>query len=74
MGNINVPNIVINGRVEGDVHAFGHVELAEKAQITGTIYYQSIEMIKGAVIAGKLVQLDEAQNPVEADAFNLTNT
>lgn len=73
-GNINVPNIIINGKIEGDVQATGHVELAEKAHVTGTIYYKSIEMIKGAIIEGKLVQLEDGLNENNIVSFSQTNT
>ena len=58
-GEIRVPNIVINGSVEGDIFAGEHIELANKANIKGTIYYKSIEMVKGAIVSGQLRQLHE---------------
>lgn len=54
-GEIRVPNIVLNGTVEGDVYASTHIELAAKAQITGNIYYAMIEMARGAEVNGNLV-------------------
>ena len=59
VGEINVPRIVINGNVEGDVHASEHLELAEKAAIQGNVYYTVIEMVAGARVNGKLVRQDE---------------
>lgn len=58
-GEINVPRIVINGNVEGDVHATEHLELAEKAVIAGNVYYTVIEMVAGARVNGKLVRQDD---------------
>lgn len=55
-GEIRVPKVVINGRVEGDVHATEHLELAEKAVIEGNVYYTLIEMVMGAQVNGKLVR------------------
>lgn len=55
-GEIRVPKVVINGRVEGDVHATEHLELAEKAVIEGNVYYALIEMVMGAQVNGKLVR------------------
>lgn len=59
-GEIRVPSIVINGFVEGNVYATEHLELANKARIEGTIYYRTMEMVKGAVITGQLRQISDA--------------
>lgn len=55
-GEIRVPKVAINGRVEGDVHASEHLELAEKAVVEGNVYYTLIEMVMGAQVNGKLVR------------------
>lgn len=55
-GEVNVPRVVINGTVEGDVHASERVELAAKARITGSVYYHLIEMAMGAEVNGSLVK------------------
>lgn len=54
-GDIVAPNIVINGTVKGDVYALAHLELAEKATITGNVYYNLIEMEAGASVNGNMV-------------------
>jgi len=54
-GEVNVPYVVLNGVVIGDVHVSEHVELASKARITGNVYYNLIEMSIGAELNGKLV-------------------
>lgn len=64
-GEIRVPNIVINGYVEGDIYASEHIELASKARIQGTIYYKSMEMVKGAVVTGQLCQWTEDPSVVD---------
>lgn len=60
-GEINVPRVIINGRVKGDVHAGEHLELAEKAVIEGNVYYTMIEMVMGARVNGKLVREEEGE-------------
>ncbi len=60
-GDVEVPNIVLNGAVNGDVHASEHIELAEKARVTGNVYYKLIEMIRGAEVNGNLVRRDEGK-------------
>lgn len=60
-GEINVPYVVINGRVEGDVHASVQVELAAEAKIAGNVYYKLIEMQLGALVEGQLVHVPEGR-------------
>ena len=54
-GEVRVPNMVLNGNVEGDVHASNRVELATKSRVTGNVYYNLIEMAIGAEVNGNLV-------------------
>ncbi|WP_416396113.1 bactofilin family protein [Allohahella sp. A8] len=58
-GNIYAPNVIINGRVYGDVYASNYVELAENACINGNVYYRFIEMAVGAEVNGSLVHQEE---------------
>ncbi|MFT5573439.1 MAG: cytoskeletal protein CcmA (bactofilin family) [Cryomorphaceae bacterium] len=54
-GDINVPHVVINGTVNGNIVSTGHVELQAAAKITGDIHYKAVEMELGAVLNGSLV-------------------
>ena len=54
-GEIHAPDVVINGHVRGSIHASKHIELAAKAIVEGTVYYQLIEMVKGAQLIGGMV-------------------
>jgi cytoskeletal protein CcmA (bactofilin family) len=54
-GEIRVPNVVVNGKVEGNVFAANRVELAAKAAVIGNVYYKLIEMQLGAMVDGQLV-------------------
>ena len=60
-GEINVPNVVINGTVKGDIHAGKHIELAARASIAGDVYYHLLEMVMGARVNGNLVFNGEQQ-------------
>ncbi|MAR93296.1 MAG: polymer-forming cytoskeletal protein [Pseudomonadota bacterium] len=60
-GEIHVPNVVINGQVNGDVHSSAHVELAAKAVVNGNVHYHLIEMVMGAAVNGSLVHNQAAQ-------------
>ncbi len=54
-GEIRVPNIVINGRVVGNVHSSQHIELAKKAIVNGDVNYTMMEMVMGAQVNGSLI-------------------
>ena len=54
-GEVNVPNVLLNGTVTGDVYANERVELAANAKIKGNVYYNLLEMAIGAAINGNLV-------------------
>ena len=53
-GEIHATNAIINGRVCGTIYSTNHLELAAKAVVEGAIYYQSIEMVKGAQLIGQM--------------------
>ncbi len=58
-GDVHVPNIVVNGRVLGDVHASKYLELASNAVVEGNVYYNILEMVRGAQVNGKLIHTEE---------------
>ena len=58
-GEIKAPTVVVNGRVEGDVHATVRLELATGAQVKGDLFYALIEMQLGAQVQGRLVHTEE---------------
>ena len=58
-GEIRAPNVIINGKVFGDVHSDKHIELAAKAEIKGNVYYNLIEMVMGSRVDGNLVHTRE---------------
>lgn len=67
-GEIRVPHIVINGQVVGDVHATEKLELAENARVEGNVTYETIEMMAGAQVNGKLVRNKKEQQKVQPQA------
>jgi len=60
-GQINVPHVMILGRVKGDVHALEHVELMPNSCVEGDVYYKLIEMTMGAEVNGQMVHKVEKQ-------------
>lgn len=65
-GEIRVPNVVVNGRVEGNVYATNRMELARNAEVKGNVYYKLIEMQLGAMVDGQLLH-DETLGTEQAN-------
>ena len=59
-----MPNVVLNGTIQGDIHATERVVLGATARVEGNVYYGIIEMTLGAQIIGKLVRLEPEAPPV----------
>lgn len=60
-GEVRVPNMLLNGKVEGDVYASERVELAKHARISGNVYYNLLEMAMGAEINGNMVHRKQGE-------------
>ena len=60
-GEIRVPHVVINGSVTGPVDSAEYVELQPKANVTGDVHYNALEMQLGAVVQGRLVHQSAAK-------------
>jgi cytoskeletal protein CcmA (bactofilin family) len=56
-GSVEVPNVMLNGAVTGDIMARQRVVLGAKARVQGNVHYGVIEMTLGAEIKGKLMPL-----------------
>ncbi len=72
-GEIHADHIIINGEVNGPVHARVMLELQPKARIHGDVHYAALEMHQGALIAGQLCPLleDAAKPALKLAANNL---
>jgi len=74
-GEVNVPNMVLNGEIVGDVYGSTRVELAPKSRIKGSVYYNLIEMAIGAEVNGGLVhQPQGSQLPKRLEDKRDSNT
>ena len=67
-GEIRAPHIVIDGEVNGDVFASGHLELGARARVRGNLHYGLMEMAMGAQIEGRLCHLKDGERPLELPA------
>jgi cytoskeletal protein CcmA (bactofilin family) len=59
-GDVRVPNVFLNGSVNGDVRCAERIELAAKARVNGDVYYKLIEMVMGAEVNGSLLHQSES--------------
>jgi cytoskeletal protein CcmA (bactofilin family) len=66
-GDVRVTHLILNGRVVGDVYVSGRVELAPQAKVTGSLYYNLLEMAMGAEVNGQLIHTDaESMQPASS--------
>ncbi len=70
-GSVQVPAVVINGTVIGDVHARERVAIGPQSRITGNVHYGTIEMTLGAQIEGKLIPMAGAAAAAPAQPARL---
>ena len=63
-GEIHADHVIINGTVQGPVHARELLELQPKARIEGDVYYKALEMHQGAMISGQLRPLEDGEKPL----------
>lgn len=55
-GAVEVPHVMLNGVVRGDIYARERLILGANARVEGNVSYGVIEMTLGAQIMGKLTQ------------------
>jgi cytoskeletal protein CcmA (bactofilin family) len=54
-GEVQAAHIVVNGTINGPVHALETLELQAGSRVKGDVHYKSIEIHQGAVVEGRLV-------------------
>ena len=54
-GEVQVSHLVVNGTINGPVHAAESLELQANSRVKGDIHYNSVEMQQGAIVEGRLV-------------------
>ncbi|MFL9960566.1 polymer-forming cytoskeletal protein [Paraburkholderia sediminicola] len=60
-GNVHGYDVVVNGKIVGDLIADHFVELQGNAHVVGNIYYHQLRMDCGASVDGKLTRREAAQ-------------
>jgi cytoskeletal protein CcmA (bactofilin family) len=63
-GDVQVPTVILNGSVTGNVRSGERIELAAKANVDGDVFYNLIEMAMGATVNGSLVHNAETDSSV----------
>ena len=63
-GTLRAANVIVAGRVEGDIIASGRVEIVNTARISGTVSGEAIAVAEGAVVEGVMKTTGPAE-PVE---------
>jgi cytoskeletal protein CcmA (bactofilin family) len=54
-GEVHAAHIVVNGMINGPVHASETLELQAGSRVKGDVHYKTIEIHQGAVVEGRLV-------------------
>jgi cytoskeletal protein CcmA (bactofilin family) len=62
-GRVKAGHVIINGTIDGPVQSDELLELQPKAQITGDVRYEVLEMHQGATINGELRPLKAEEKP-----------
>jgi len=62
-GKVNAGHVIVNGTVVGPIHSSSLLELQPRAQITGDVRYEVLEMHQGATIDGELRPLKAEEKP-----------
>jgi cytoskeletal protein CcmA (bactofilin family) len=60
-GEVQAAHIVVNGTINGPVHAGETLELQPSARVRGDVHYKSLEIHHGAVVEGKLVHYEDSE-------------
>ena len=58
-GSVVVPDLLVNGTIEGEVYVAERLKLGPKARIIGDVQYNLLEMSIGARVDGKLIHKSE---------------
>ena len=67
ISSIRVGDAIIKGRIKGNVHAMGTVEIFKHGEIYGKITCSKLIVNKGGVFSGNVEMLDVQQNQPETE-------
>jgi cytoskeletal protein CcmA (bactofilin family) len=58
-GDIQVPHMIVNGKIKGNVISAERLELQPKAEIIGDVTYKVLEIAAGAQVNGNMSRVSE---------------
>ncbi|MDH4134296.1 MAG: polymer-forming cytoskeletal protein [Gammaproteobacteria bacterium] len=64
-GDVNVPHMVVNGKIKGNVRCIERLELQSKAEIIGDVVYKVLEIAAGAQVVGALTRVNDKADVVQ---------
>lgn len=64
-GDINAQNIIVGGKIEGNVRAKGLIEIKNKGRIIGDIVTPKISIVEGGIIEGRTTMQGDNTKVVE---------
>ncbi len=71
-GDVSVTHLVVNGVICGAVTASEYLELHAKARVTGDVHYKILEIQVGAILEGRLININTADQD-KVVAFKTSN-
>ena len=70
VGNIQANNVVVSGKVDGDISAVQGLEILKSGKVNGDLVGARVSIEEGAVYCGKVtIQAVEAQEEADKDAL-----
>jgi cytoskeletal protein CcmA (bactofilin family) len=70
-GEVTADHIIVNGKVNGPVHARVMLELQPKARVLEDVTYKALEMHQGALVDGRLCPIVARIEPVKKPTLKL---
>ena len=58
-GEVDVPNLVLHGDINGDVHASHSLKIGEKGVLNGDVEYRMLTLTEGSAINGRCTRIDD---------------
>ncbi len=63
-GEVSVPNLVLHGDINGDVHASNSLKIGAKGVLNGDVMYNVLSLAEGASMNGRCSRIEEGSAKV----------
>lgn len=64
-GEVNVPNLVLHGDINGDVRASHSLKIGTKGVLNGDVEYTVITLAEGSAINGRCARIDDVDGTAQ---------